>query len=344
MTGDYPNIGDAIIRREAVGWVRSAGSALVYARDAPDVWVRQVGVLEQDEVLTRGRLKWLNAIVRCRRPVVAFEPGEVSLSTRALPREVAFLLMILIVRVRRGAVVLPPRAVVDPAPLTIFVHRLSCWLATVALWRESESRRRVGAGDLAPDIAFAGPITEGLPACERTKVAVSMRGRREAPSPDWVQAIREWASGAGLAIVTVAQVRDDEVRSADLAAALGGTYIPWVGDDIEHEARLKEIYRESRITISDRLHVLIVSSLSGSIPTELAAGPRPKVAQHFAEIGFANMSRDSSRMSVNEMGDFLDDQMSRQYQILACLENAQSRLQDFAEKVGHRIGTIQDQG
>lgn len=333
VTGDYPNIGDAFIRREAVRWVRDTGPSLVYGREAPDVWLEQVGVTADDTVLQTGRLKWLWAIATRRRPVVAFEPGEVRLDHGALPREMLFCATALIVKAKKGVFVLPPRAVVGGRRATLLVHRLTSRLATVSLWREPKSIALVGAGELSPDIAFAGDHREGRSTQERDKVLVSLRGRREYPSKEWIEGLSAWTRARGLKIVTAAQVREDEEKAARLAEDLGGEHFEWIGDDIEHEERLRTLYESVLLAVSDRLHVLIISSLSGSVPTEMVMNPVGKVATHFAQIGFERMSKDSSTMRSEDIANFLDAQAGRSEELRERLVDAQNSLLDVERRI-----------
>lgn len=333
VTGDYPNIGDAFIRREAVRWVRHTGPSLVYGRDAPDVWLRQVGVTDADTVLQSGRAKWLWSIVRSRRPIVAFEPGEVRLDHGALPREILFCVTALIVKMKKGVFVLPPRAVVGGRRATLLVHRLTSRLATVSLWREPKSIEMVGAGELSPDIAFAGDHRQGEQPQDRDKILVSLRGRREYPSDEWIAGVASWAQTRGLQIVTAAQVREDEEKAARLARDLGGTHFAWVGDDIEHEEQLRELYESVLLAISDRLHVLIISSLSGSVPTEMVPRPVGKVATHFAQVGFEDMSVDSTDFGAAEISQFLERQSTRSVELRERLVEAQQRLTDVERRL-----------
>lgn len=330
ITGDYPNIGDAFIRRQAVDWVRFAGTALVYARDAPDVWVEQVGVTQADEVLKSGRLQWLRAIVRQRRAVVAFEPGEIKLDLRALPRELAFLLMALIVRLRGGVVLLPPRAIAGHHPLTLTVHRQLCRISTVALWRDAASMKLANAGDLVPDIGFSGNSRVGRPDSERRTLLVSLRGRRPVPPAAWFDGLKQFANTRGLKIVTMSQVREDENRSAEVAQLLGGQHLVWETDDIDHERKLRELYDQSLMVVSDRLHVLIVSSLSGVVPTEVVAKPVPKVRTHFEQIEYSDLTLDCSDKNAIEIAAFLSAQADRRIELVAAVKGAGEVLARYA--------------
>lgn len=306
VTGDYPNIGDAYIRRLAVNWMRTEDPALFYARDAPNEWLEQVGARESDLVLRSGRARWLRAIVASQSPIVVFEPGEIRFDLRALPRELAFMLMAIVVRRRRGVVFLPPRAAVGRNRLTVAVHRQLCRLSNVAQWRDIASLRLVGAGELMPDIGFSGDLHFEKATEKRDLVLVSLRGHRAFPSNEWISAVASWAETNGWAIRTLAQVKGDEDRNRQLAQALRADYIEWTGSDTNHEERLRALYRSARAVISDRLHVLIMASLGGAIPVELVAKPQRKVATHFAEIGLHRVSADADTFTVAEMVSFLN--------------------------------------
>ncbi|MFT4264604.1 MAG: polysaccharide pyruvyl transferase family protein [Nocardioides sp.] len=338
ITGDYPNIGDAFIRRQAVTWVRPAGRATVYARSAPESWKRSVGITPEDREIDSGRFRWLRAILTSRRaPVVAFEPGAIDLDLAALPRELSFLVMALLVRLRGGTVVLPPRAVAAHHPLTVLVHRLLCRVATVALWRDKRSLELVAAGSLSPDIAFDGDARPGLVPSDRRFLGVSLRGKRQNVGDEWIGIVRQFAAANDLEILTFAQVVDDIERARDLAGRLGGTYSEWVGDDLAQEAELRALYDECRCVVSDRLHVLIISSLSGSVPIEFVPEPTPKVSETFAIVGYAGMSESSDRLGDDDALAFLGAQIGRQDELRAAMERGRSELSSFRDRARARV-------
>lgn len=346
MTGDYPNIGDALIRERVFAWARKAASAAdVYVGSAPPAWMVRLGVRRSDRVYSTRQLgSFFVAILRARRPVLVVEPGELDLSARMLVRQIAYLVFAATTRAKGGAVVLPPRAVArDAFRPSVWVHRLTCRLSQHVWWRNARSVEAVGCGTLAPDVAFSEP-TYWDDAVARSKLVVSMRGPRPWPGDQLLKAIRSFADESGLEIVCVPQVRQDEERARELASALGGEYLPW-GDrsDVDHEAALRSLYRETAITVSDRLHVLILAALGGAVPAELAPGPAPKVREHFEAIGYRGTSMDSAMADDEQAVAFLRNAYSRSAEIRTAVQTARATLTEIEQTVldtvtGHAAG------
>lgn len=276
---------------------------------------------------------------------MAFEPGEILLDLPALPREMAFVLVAAVVRLKRGTVFLPPRALSGrTSPLTLAVHKLLCSLSAASLWRDKASLDAVGVGSLAPDIAFAGPRSLGEPFRERKTLLISLRGHQPYPSGEWLAGVSGWAESSGLRTVTFAQVRADIARNRQLASDLGGEYIEWEGDALQHEAKLRDCYSRASLVVSDRLHVLILSSLQGATPFELVESPRPKVREHFREIGLHGVSVDAGPLTRAEIAAHLEAQASpeRNAEVVHCGLLAASRLEDAKSEL--RLSISESQG
>lgn len=341
MNGDFPNIGDALIRRLAFDWVRGRDGAAVYVANAPDMWLDQINVAPADTVV-RGRANfWTWAKLVARAPkgsVLLLEPGEVILDRASFRKEAGLLALAALTRLKGGEVILPPRAAVRPSRATLTAHRALCRISQVALWREESSLRVVGVGKRSPDIAFSAGIRDGLEFEERDSLVVSLRGHRAAPDDTWLTAVRAFAERENLRIVVVAQVQGDEARAAQLAQALGGVHLSWPEKgDIEHEQRLRELYDRTKLVISDRLHVLILASLSGAIPAEIVVSPAPKVRAHFEQIGFMGASRDVTSNSSDEIVEYLTEQIGRSEELRGSVKAADSELRTIRQAVRSRI-------
>ncbi len=337
MTGDYPNIGDALIRERVFAWVRKATDAAdVYVGSAPQQWMERLGVRDVDRVYsTRQVGAFFAALLRSKKPALVVEPGELDLCRRMLLRHFVYLLFAATVRAKGGVVVLPPRALArDTFGPSVWVHRRMCALAQHVWWRNARSVVTIGRGELAPDVALGEPVFWGDARTPRDRLVVSMRGPRPWPGDGWIDAVAGFATAAGLKIVCAPQVRQDEVRAKELADVLGGTFLPW-GDrtDAEHEAELRKLYQQTAITVSDRLHVLILASLGGSVPAELAPTPAPKVAEHFEAIGYAGASMDATNADDAAMRAFLERAAGRS----AELRDAVLRAQEDLSGVEHAV-------
>ncbi len=320
LAGQYENIGDGIIRRRTLDWVRGAREVHVYVGAAPQEWVTQLQLDPGSRVYrTDEHSAWMRGALRAgRRSLVVLAPGEVFLRSRELPRELKLLGLAAVLRLRGGALVSPPRHTRFNERPAVAVHRLTARLSRSAMWRTRATAEMMRVGLSLPDIGFDETPVEGLPWQERSTLMVSMRGPRPFPSEAWVEGVRAFADRAGLRVQTFAQVRLDEQRAAELAERLGGEHLAWGERDLlAHEQVLRRAYGGARLVVSDRLHVVIMAMLSGAMVAEVADRPSPKVSDHLAQIGLGGVTLDSS--STDAAG------------VVAHLEHLVTRRQEFTD-------------
>lgn len=344
LTGPAGNIGDALIRRGGLEWAIGTSDELVaYTGAGPDVWLRQLGVPTGTRVLRSKRsvARWLWLLATSPgRPVLVFEAGEVPLDRGNVLRETVFLAETIIVRLKRGVVVRPPRGIRAPTNPALWLHARAARLSQFALWRESGSAALAGGGRLVPDIGFAAGIRPGAPSDERDELIVSLRGARPLPGDAWVEAVRATASAHGLRIRTVAQVREDEGRSRELADALDGEFEPWGDrDPLAHEELLRERYDGARLAISDRMHVLVLAALSGAVPTELVPSPTRKITEAFTTIGLTDITFDAASADADGQLRFLQAQLERAPEVRARVAEAARRLDEIEAEIRETIRT-----
>lgn len=334
LTGPAGNIGDALIRRGTLDWARDTSDQLVaYVGEAPDVWLRQLGVPDDAIVLRskRGVPRWLWLIATApSRPVLVFEAGEVPLDRGNVLRELVFLAETLMVRLKRGVVVRPPRGIRAPTNPSAWLHARAARLSQVALWRDEVSAAIVRGGRLAPDIGFAAGHRYGQPRQQRGELIVSLRGARPYPGDAWIEAVRAAAAAEGLSIRTVVQVREDETRARDLAEALGGIFEPWgETDPVTQEELLRRRYDSARLVLSDRMHVLVLAALSSAVPVELVPHPTGKITAAFATVGLHDISLDSAVHDADTMREFLRAQLDRSAEVGERMRAAGARLTEL---------------
>ena len=320
LTGPAGNIGDALIRRSTLDWVRGTSDELVvYVGDAPDTWLHQLAVPTDALVLRSKRSvpRWLWMLLTApRHAVLVFEAGEVPLDRGNALREFVFLAETLIVRLKRGIVVRPPRGIRAPTFPSAWLHVRAARLSQVALWRDAGSAAIVGGRRVVPDLGFAAGVRPGRSWDERDELVVSLRGSRPHPGDAWVKAVRDTAEAAELRIRAVVQVREDEQRARELAEQLGAVFDPWGDRDaIAQEALLRERYDNARLVISDRMHVLVLAALSGAVPVELVPHPTRKIRDAFHVVGLEGVSLDSSVQDVDAMRAFLQAQLLRRGEV-----------------------------
>lgn len=338
LTGPAGNLGDAVIRRATLGWAIDTSEELIaYVGDSPDVWLCQLAIPSSSRVIRSKRsvTEWLWLLITSRhRPVLIFEAGEVPLDRGNGLRELVFLAETIIVRLKRGVVIRPPRGIRAPTNPALWLHARAARLSQVALWRDAASAELVGSTRVVPDIGFAAGIRPGLADHERNELIVSLRGKRPSPPAEWIKAVRGYAQAADLRIRTVVQVREDESRARELALALGGVYEPWENaDPVAHEAQLRARYEGARLVVSDRLHVLILAALSGAVPTELVSGPTGKIAGVFAPIGLSGLTMDATSSDVATMTQFLRAQSLRTDEVREKVRAAAAHLDTLEAEV-----------
>ncbi|MET3932809.1 polysaccharide pyruvyl transferase family protein [Arthrobacter sp. OAP107] len=304
LTGAYGNIGDAVIRRRVLNWVRDLGEIHAYVGNAPGGWIEQMGFEPDDRVYSAASsFSWMKLVFAPRRPkALVFDPGEISLARNSIRSELLTLALTFLVRMRGGVVVRPPRGISQSSGLGLFVHRLGARFAKINLWRTQRSFDIVGDGSVVPDTAFQEPFVPGLPWDQRRTLVISMRGKRKFPSDAWFSSMDLLAQDHGYCVVVLSQVREDEERSREIAERLKGRHLEWGSrSDLDHERLVRGVYSESAVVISDRLHVLVLAAVAGCIPIEVSDSPRTKVSEHFAQIGVHNMVIDSAIHSAEDI-------------------------------------------
>jgi len=287
--GQYDNIGDILLRRQLLDWLRGNGRLHVYLGASPpgyDAGLR----LKDGDVTYRSFWRWYSAgIVDAlrRRASYVYKPGEIQLTLVGMKEHLAMLPLVALVRAGGGFVGRVGVGSRNFSPLPRALITPSILLSNVSWWRDAETARYLRHGSVIPDLAFGEQPT--ATSGDRDLLVVSMRSdpaHPGLPSDEWIEAVRRVASDRGLAIVTVAQVTRDHERSLALAQMLGGEATGWDGvDHLAHEERLRTLYRRAALTISDRLHVLIAAATEGSVPAAPLTGGSGKIARHFAAAG-----------------------------------------------------------
>jgi len=342
-TGVSGNLGDAVIRRRVLRWVEGLGRRHVYVGSTTSGWVEQLQLAEDDLVYHgSSRRTWLRHLLTGGGPrVLVYDPGEVPLGRAHLRSEVVFLLMAIVLRLRGAYVVRPPRAVAHVDPLTAALHRLSCRLSQVVLWRDADSHAVMRCGTLVPDTAFdeqPGPDVDA----PRDRLTVSLRGKRDLPPPAFFEALSSYAAQRGLKITVLTQVDEDEARSQELAARFAAAeLVPWGDDsDLARERQVREFYGRTHTVISDRLHVLLLAAQAGAAPREVVSSPRSKVRTHFGTAGIGGISLDINGLDAEEIYDFLVGRERGADDDQHCLDQARNRLEDEVLRLRTNISTL----
>lgn len=330
-TGQEDNIGDVVLRRRFLHAIRPFGRLHVYVGDASPSFVEGLELSPSDKVYT-DRAAWLGA---CGKGDSSYfkNPGEIGVGLR---EEVAHLIASLRLKFHGGKFfILGPglRGPISWMRKLALRPALAC--SSLCYWRDSFSPAHLKVGKVMPDWAFADfgpekqpPNSSPVPSALRGKMAVSLRYDREYPSGEWLKGVREFARRAGLEIIVVTQVRRDGVRSKALARDLDAGLMDW-GDEshLEQESRLRFLYRECRLIISDRLHVLIIGLTEGAVPLCCIPYDEVKVGRHFEAIELEGVSLCCRNMPAMELASLIEASYAR-------LEaNAPDRLKKAGESI-----------
>ena len=343
--GQYQNIGDVLLRRHLLDWLRRCGRLHVYVGRSPAGYDEGLG-LSAEDVRYRSFITWyaagLAGAARGQASYV-FKPGEIQLTLIGMKEHLSMLPLLALIRARGGAVARAGVGSRNFSALPRMLIRPSIALSNLSLWRDAETARYLGGG-VMPDLGF-GEGAVDLAASDvsgRNVLVVSMRsdlGDRPDPPGEWLAAIRQFAERRGWAIWTATQVQVDDERSGRLASALGGDSLRWdgVGHD-EQEARLRALYRRAAIVVSDRLHVLIAALTEGAVPAGLLLDASDKVARHFAAAGIYDVSFPSAGLGTDDLVSRLEGLLQRRSILLEQLDQARVVLEHAGVQVAGTLG------
>lgn len=340
-TGAYGNIGDAIIRRRIVNWVADLGDIHVYVGNGDGEWLEQLNLKRDAKIYSAVRKRQWLMLPFQRQPVRAlvFDPGAIPLGRSALITESIYVLLSILVKLRGGVVIRPPRGVKPGHSLTLFVHRLGVRLSDITLWRTRASLDLVGIGTLCPDTAFQEEKDwKNAVDAHRAYFGISLRGKNPFPSDDWFVQMQEIIRVYELTPVIFSQVREDENRSEELAARLGAQHLTWgTISEAEQEERLRDLYKKCTVVVSDRLHVLILAALGGAVPLEITDSPGEKITDHFAQIGIYGLSIPVSRLRESSSGIDLYSLIEDRDDLRRRIEDASAELDLMQSRVRAKI-------
>ncbi|WP_419817207.1 polysaccharide pyruvyl transferase family protein [Glaciibacter flavus] len=333
--GQYDNIGDIILRRQLVSWLRPHGRLHVFVGGSPSGYAESLGIGEED-VVYRSFSQWYRAGLRAAwrgRAHYLFKPGEIQLTVGGMKEHVVVLPLLAVIRARGGKVARVGAGSRNFAPVPRLLMRPSIAMCDLAAWRDAATADYLG-GEVMPDLAF-GEGGRADPSDDRDVLVVSMRSDRVEPSDAWFDGIREYAARSGLRISVVTQVLRDRDWSRMIARRLGAELVDW--DGTEHgaqEERLRDLYRRSVLAVSDRLHVLITAATEGAIPIALLVDGSDKIERHFEAAGLDGVGVRAAGMSSAEIVSALEAAALRGDETRSALASARGELDDVRTRLG----------
>ena len=332
--GQYDNIGDIILRRQLLDWVRPLGNMHVYIGHAPDGYAGGLR-LEPGDITYESFAKWYLAGLRSAllgRARYVFKPGEIQLTLIGMKEHVGMLPLLALIRLRGGRSVRVGVGARNFAPLPRLLMRPSIALSAFTAWRDQCTTDYLG-GVTMPDLAFGeGEVDPGAADAIRDTIVVEMRSDRPYPSGAWISAVRGLADARGWRIVAVTQVLRDSERTRQLAADLGGEVLDWDGrGHANQEGRLRDEYKRCAVAISDRLHVLVSAYTEGAVPVAPLSDNSDKIRRHFDEAGVTDIAFPSAGTSARQLGLAIDAVIERRDDILAALPATRERLENIRQ-------------
>ncbi len=351
--GQYGNIGDVMLRRQLLDWVRDAGPLHVYLGDAPPGYAEGLALQPQDVTYCSLR-RWYAAALRAAaagRGAYVFKPGEIQLTLLGLKEHLVMLPLLAVLRVRGGRAVRVGVGTRGFARLPRALVRPSVALSDLTLWRDDATAAYLG-GSAMPDLAFGEGADDevlaeaGAGAGDRDVLVVSLRGdgdERPYPTPAALAGIAAHARAHGLEVWTVTQVQVDDERAAALAADLGGRALRW-GEARGHDAaerELRALYARAAVVVSDRLHVLVAAFTEGAVPVAGAVVASEKIARHLSTIGVDDVGLDLRGDDAGAVERRIDVLAGRRPEAFDALRRARARLQGHRAEV---LGVLRDDG
>ncbi|MGW4016858.1 hypothetical protein ACWECW_11150 [Rhodococcus ruber] len=334
--GQDDNIGDVLLRRRLLRELRHIGRVHVLIGGASSGFIEAMN-FEKSDVLYRSQLAWLVALYRIawrRGVVLAANPGELRVDVKSAVAYSSIIPAQLLSRWRGGkslqlGVAVKGRHSILRIPLAIFGRNSDL---------QSYRQRMPDDPDapVFPDWAF----DESRDACDtvigrRDICAVTYRVDRPILPEPSLEALRCVCSERDLKIVVFSQVRRDNARTCELAAALGGDVLTWE-DDVSHsdqERRVRDLMARSEVVVSDRIHALIMGSSEGAMPLGLIPGPDEKVGPHFEAAEIYGISDDIRLFDAEAVGTLIRRVLDERTEISAQVDMARARVAGLGEAV-----------
>lgn len=294
VVGQFMNIGDVLHRRELLSWLDQAGALHIYVGKAPKSFIDALH-LSKNVTIYKNLAFWVFQILISgyKKTFFVFNPGEIRLEKKRFIREFILIPLLGIVKLKKGKVLrVGIAAMSDSNNKYIYVWKKIFKITDKIFWRTYDSHNKFEIGDVIPDLAFYDIDKEAIKNTKRKYLAISMRGAHSKPSDKWYFLVKEIAKINNLQIIVVPQVRIDNDRCKEIGDKLNAECFLWSHSDShnDQEAIVKNIYSNSLLIISDRLHALILAYSRGAIPVNLLTTNKEKVQHHFDVIGFKNVN------------------------------------------------------
>lgn len=344
--GQTDNVGDTVLRRGFLDHLRTISPLTVFVGGKPESYLSGLA-LQPHDVAVRDNGEWRSIVSRelTKGGVYAFDTGEREVDRAFAKRYLKLAPLLLANRVRGGTAVHLGIGVRESTPwrkpIGVIVR-----ICDLVSWRDRQSQEIMGFGAITPDWAFAlGSPAETLLDADapRPRLAIAVRqslhhAARDRPDDAWVEKVRRLADRLGLEPIVVAQIERDGPVTIDLAERIGCEALTWLDDDhARQEERLRQIYRESAIVLTDRLHGAVIAATEGAIPIALSTGPMDKVARTLTSVGIEGTSVGRGIPDESVLNDVVDDALARRASIMESVVDARRRLEAVTAELRRRL-------
>ena len=312
VAGQNDNLGDSVLRRGLLNAVRGPDTELhVHVGHNDASYLSAVGLRSGDTLYYSTR-HWERALEISlfggRRTVIAFNAGEIQLSTTKAHIGWRTVGRLLAAKMRGGGGVHSGFGVRSPQKGITRAARVALRACSIVSWRDAESQRATGVGELHADWAVGegqtddwllNPETRGA----RSGLVISMRCDRPLPSDEWMATVQTYARTRNLTISVLSQVERDNDRARDIASRIGANtkLVLWTDSShADHEALVRSIYRQSDVVVSDRLHALIIAATEGALPFGLTTATPEKLVRTLSAAGLPGVAFSSDDIEREE--------------------------------------------
>lgn len=269
---------------------------------------------------SRFALAFLKSLL-FERPNLMLAPGPYVIPRKisGIFRSLALLLLVAAVRCRGGRVVSVGRALRGGGVWGVRLQQAQVKLSNYFVCRDHISSHTLGmAVQVAPDLALSRQA-ESKPGAI---AAISVRGDHSLRLES-VQSLVTRLRALDLEPVFVTQVRRDDEQHASLAAATGCSVVEWgAKSHIEQLKLVREIYAESQIVITNRLHAAIFGLQHGAMPVVLKRTDPDKL---LGSLGHLVDLQEISALNEGPWEVFKPEPAELQY-LRECLATVRSRL------------------
>lgn len=297
VRSQHQNLGDLVIRRNMVHWLKDLDDVRLIVGDMPEGFIAALEVPDEIRLYRSLRGALLAKPIRHSSSLI-FAPGEQSIEDK--PRVVAAALanglFAAYAKASGGSVVKLGRGFKGSGTLSSQIERGIARISDAVYVRDAEAPSVVRGAQLMPDIALWGGVSSTRRLADpfgttgdRQGVAVSMRFDRGEPPSAVRRLVPTLAALEKGPIVVPVQVELDAGHSMALADSWGAELVPWVGDHATQLRRVEETYDRVRFVVSDRLHVLLFGLLRGAIPVGVETGRHEKLARQLRPIGLDSL-------------------------------------------------------